>query len=79
MTVTRTSWPRRVSARGAPAAEERLEAAQAAEVAHEDVERFGQIDVVEAEAAARAAEPGLAVAIVGRALLRDRAGPRTPR
>ena len=53
-----------------PAAEQRLEAADAAEVAHEDVERLGQIHVVEPEAAAGAAEPGLAVAVVGRALLR---------
>ena len=61
--------PARVRPR-APAAEQRLEAAHAAEVAHEDVERLGQVDVVEAEPAAGAAEARLAVAIVRRALLR---------
>ena len=53
----------------APPAEERLEPRHSAEVAHEDVERFGQVHVVEAEPALA---PGarLAVAVVGRALLR---------
>ena len=59
LTVTRMSWPRRASACGRAAAEERLEAAHAAEVAHEDVERLGQIDVVEAEPAAAPPRPAL--------------------
>src|SRR5204863_1626741 len=48
------------------AAEDRVEATQVPEVAHEDVERFGEIEVREAEPArAPAPQPGLAVAIVG--------------
>ena len=49
-------------------AEQLLEAAEAAEVAHEDAERFGQIDVV--EAAAARPQPRFAIAIVRGALLR---------
>ena len=45
--------------RAAPAAEERLEAAQPAEVAHEDVERLGQVHVVEPEARPRRPTPAL--------------------
>ena len=54
------------------------ESAEAAEVAHEDAERFGEIDVVE-PAAAAAAQPGFTVAIVRGALVADRAARRTPR
>ncbi len=64
------SWPRRSSVRVAPATEDRLEATHGSEVAHEDVERFAQIHVVEADSHRRSADAGLAVAIVGRALLR---------
>ncbi len=47
---------------------ESAEPAHSAEVAHEDAERLGEIDVVEATAAATA-QTRLAVAIVRRALL----------
>ena len=49
-------------------AEQVAEAGEAAEVAHEDVERLGQVHVVE-PAGAAAAQPGLTVAIVHRALV----------
>src|SRR3989440_4492974 len=58
----------------APAPEQRIEAAQPAEVAHEHVERFGQVEVREPEVtaarSASAAQTGGAIAIVGGALLR---------
>ena len=69
-TVTRMSWP---AARRPPRARRRRRSTRSrpsAEVAHEDVERFAQIDVVEPEARRRPPTPGLAVAVVGRALLR---------
>ena len=68
LTVTRMSCPRRGSCRRA-AAEDGLEPAHPAEVAHEDVERLGQVHVVEPEPALARAHPRLAVAVVGRALL----------
>ena len=46
------------------------DSAERAEIAHEDVERLRQIHMVKAGAATAAAQPRLAVAIVGRALLR---------
>ena len=46
-----------------------LEAAEAAEVAHENAERLGEVDVMESAATA-AAQSRLAVTIVRRALLR---------
>jgi hypothetical protein len=57
---------------GAPPspAEERLEPAEPAEVAHEDVQRLGQVHVVVLEPPAAPPEARLAVAIVRGALLR---------
>ena len=52
------------------ATEEGLESAEPAEIAHEDVQRLGQVHVVVLEAPAAAPEARLAVAVVGRALLR---------
>src|SRR5262249_7319305 len=53
------------------ASEDRLESAQSAEVAHEDLERFGQIHMMEAEPSGTgAAHAGPSVAIVRGALLR---------
>ncbi len=56
--------------RPGPPAPPKSDSKPPAEVAHEDVERFAEIDVVEPEAAGAGAHAGLAVAIVGRALLR---------
>src|SRR5690348_18476025 len=62
--------------RALAAAEERVEAAEPAEVAHEDVERFGEIDVMHLRAAPApapaprcAADAGFTVAIIGGTLL----------
>src|SRR2546422_4401526 len=55
------------------AAEDRVEPTQVPEVAHEDVERLGQIEMGEVEPGARggtAPEARFAVAVVGRALVR---------
>src|SRR5258705_352695 len=51
-------------------AEEMAEATESAEVAHEDVQRFAEVDVVEATAATSTAQSGLTEAIVQRAFLR---------
>src|SRR5690348_12409546 len=51
-------------------AEERFEPAHGAEVAHEDVERFAEVDVVESIAAAGSAQTCLAVPVIHGPLLR---------
>src|SRR2546430_699189 len=64
--------PLAVAPRALAAAEEGVQSAQAAEVAHENVERLGEVEVCEAEPAARRARPAHArhaVPIVGGALL----------
>src|SRR5438034_16251 len=60
-----------VPPRALAAAEEGIEPAQPAKVAHEDVERFRQVEVAEPEALARTAtaRPSLPVAVVEGALL----------
>src|SRR5205807_2674908 len=63
-----------LAAAPAPASKKRIEAAQPAEVAHEHVERFGQVEVREPEVAPApstpAAQTGGTIAIVAGALLR---------
>src|SRR3989442_9797700 len=54
-----------VALRSLAAPEQRIEAAQVPEIAHEDAERFGKVEVREAEARAPAAQAGFAVAVVG--------------
>src|SRR5438034_134771 len=58
-----------IALRALAASEQGVEAAQVPEIAHEDAERFGEVEVREAEARPPAAQAGLSVAVVGSALV----------